>query len=87
MSTDAERLMTHEYRQSKITQVQNAIPDASVEECEGKLQLFRWDVEQVIRHIKIERLLRLGLTDRSKCESALQRTNWNVELAASSMLE
>jgi len=41
----------------------------------------------VKKQIKIDILSRLGLADRDKCESALQRTNWNVELAASSILE
>lgn len=30
---------------------------------------------------------RLGLATREQCEMALQRTNWNVELAASSILD
>lgn len=32
-------------------------------------------------------LFRLGLAERSDCEAALQRANWNVELAASAILD
>ncbi|XP_031630294.1 activated CDC42 kinase 1 [Contarinia nasturtii] len=40
-----------------------------------------------IKNMKIEQLLRLGLAPRFKCEEALIKTGWSIELAASSLLE
>lgn len=87
LSADAERLMTPEYRNSKISQVKQCVPDAGHDECLNALQQTGWDVAQAIKDIKIDTLLKLGLVDRHGCETALQKTNWNVELAASAILD
>ncbi|XP_076251384.1 activated Cdc42 kinase isoform X1 [Rhynchophorus ferrugineus] len=87
LSADAERLMTPEYRNNKISQVRECVPDAAADECLCVLQQSGWDVSQAIKNIKISKLLKLGLADRSGCEEALQKTNWNVELAASAILD
>lgn len=87
LSADAERLMTPEYRHNKIGQIRECVPDANEAECMHSLQMCGWDVTAAIKHIKIEKLVKLGLAGRPQCESALQRTNWNVELAASAILD
>ncbi|GJQ71627.1 Ack [Trypoxylus dichotomus] len=87
LSADAERLMTPEYRMNKISQVREAVPDADSDECLNTLQSFGWDVSATIRSLKVDKLLRLGLTSKEQCERALQRSNWNVEMAASILLD
>ncbi|XP_017781945.1 PREDICTED: activated CDC42 kinase 1 isoform X2 [Nicrophorus vespilloides] len=87
LSFDAERLMTQEYRENKVSQLQDAVPDVTVDECVTVLQSKGWDLNASIRHIKIDKLVRLGLAEREQCERVLQRVNWNVELAASSILD
>ncbi|KAK9745424.1 GTPase binding [Popillia japonica] len=87
LSADAERLMTPEYRLNKISQVKEALPDADSDECLNTLQSFGWDVSATIRSLKVDKLLRLGLTSKEQCEKALQRSNWNVEMAASILLD
>ncbi|CAH1980281.1 unnamed protein product [Acanthoscelides obtectus] len=87
LTADAERLMTPEYRSTKVGQVKECIPDAHVEECLSSLQACGWDVALAVKNLKIERLVKLGVADRPRCEAALQRTNWNVELAASAILD
>nr|CAH7760487.1 unnamed protein product [Callosobruchus chinensis] len=87
LTADAERLMTPEYRTCKIGQVKECIPDAHVDECLSSLQACGWDVALAVKNLKIDRLVKLGLADRGRCETALQRTNWNVELAASAILD
>ncbi|KAG8239046.1 hypothetical protein J437_LFUL016683 [Ladona fulva] len=57
------------------------------EEVITALEATGWDASAAARHIKLDRLLRLGLASRLQCENALQRTNWNLEMAASSLLE
>ncbi|XP_066249305.1 activated Cdc42 kinase Ack isoform X2 [Euwallacea similis] len=87
LSADAERLMTPEYRNNKISQVKECVPDVSTDECLNVLQQCGWDVALAIKTAKIDTLVKLGLDDRNGCEVALQRSNWNVELAASAILD
>ncbi|EFA13584.2 hypothetical protein TcasGA2_TC001851 [Tribolium castaneum] len=87
LSADAERLMTSEYRNNKISQVRECVPDISTSDCLQTLQLCGWEVAATVKHVKIDKLLKLGLASRERCEAALQRTNWNVELAASAILD
>ncbi|KAK4875251.1 hypothetical protein RN001_011673 [Aquatica leii] len=87
LSADAERLMTPEFRNNKVSRVRDEIPEIETDHCLGILQACGWDVSVTIRTIKIEKLLRLGIASREQCETALQRTNWNVELAASSIFD
>ncbi|XP_072382085.1 activated Cdc42 kinase Ack isoform X1 [Diabrotica undecimpunctata] len=87
LTADAERLMTPEYRSNKISQVRDCIPDVDIDECLSVLQASGWDVAFAIKTLKINKLVRLGVADSSRCETALQHTNWNVELAASAILD
>lgn len=87
LSVDAERLMSPEYRNTKMARVLELVPDCETADCFAALQGLGWDVDAAVRKIKIDKLVRLGLAERENCELALQRTNWNVELAASSILD
>ncbi|CAG9859957.1 unnamed protein product [Phyllotreta striolata] len=87
LSADAERLMTPEYRSNKISQVRDCLPDVDIDECLSVLQSKGWDVANSVKTLKINKLLRLGLADQARCEAALHQTNWNVELAASAILD
>ncbi|XP_055598876.1 activated Cdc42 kinase Ack [Uranotaenia lowii] len=61
--------------------------DASEPEAREALVAVGWDHNMAIRHFKIERLCRLGLANRLKCEEALHKTGWSIQLAASILLE
>ncbi|XP_074028397.1 activated Cdc42 kinase isoform X2 [Leptinotarsa decemlineata] len=87
LSADAERLMTPEYRRNKISQVRECVSDVDMDECLFALQSNGWDVALTVKSLKINKLVRLGLAEKEQCEAALQRTNWNVELAASAILD
>ncbi|KAK5644335.1 hypothetical protein RI129_005635 [Pyrocoelia pectoralis] len=87
LSADAERLMTPEFRNNKISRVRDEVPDVETDHCLSVLQSCGWDVSGTVKTIKIDKLLRLGVATRQQCEAALQRTNWNVELAASSIFD
>lgn len=87
LSADAERLMTPEFRNGKISQVMNCVPNVTKDECSSALQTYGWDVSKTIKYMKLENLLKLGLANRENCEKALQNANWNVELAASAILD
>uniref|UniRef100_A0A182RVD1 Uncharacterized protein n=1 Tax=Anopheles funestus TaxID=62324 RepID=A0A182RVD1_ANOFN len=61
--------------------------EANEEEARNSLTAVHWDHTLAVRHFKIERLCRLGLANRTRCEEALQKTGWSIQLAASILLE
>ncbi|XP_058118561.1 activated Cdc42 kinase Ack [Anopheles ziemanni] len=61
--------------------------EANEEEARNSLAAVCWDHTLAVRHFKIERLCRLGLANRTRCEEALQKTGWSIQLAASILLE
>uniref|UniRef100_A0A182N3J1 Uncharacterized protein n=1 Tax=Anopheles dirus TaxID=7168 RepID=A0A182N3J1_9DIPT len=61
--------------------------EANEEEARNSLAAVHWDHRLAVRHFKIERLCRLGLANRTRCEEALQKTGWSIQLAASILLE
>ncbi|XP_053680345.1 activated Cdc42 kinase Ack [Anopheles nili] len=61
--------------------------EANEEEARNSLSAVNWDHTLAVRHFKIERLCRLGLANRTRCEEALQKTGWSIQLAASILLE
>ncbi|XP_015605227.1 tyrosine-protein kinase sid-3 [Cephus cinctus] len=85
--------LNDEFRASKIMNVQKEAGDASRQEILAALQATGWDTNQAARQIvkdrqaKIDSLLRLGLADRHQCEGALKQTKYDVELAASLLLD
>lgn len=70
-----------------MSQVRDCVPDVSTEEILSKLQSCGWDITATIKSLKLDKLVKLGMANRTQCEAALQRTNWNVELAASAILD
>ncbi|XP_019887576.1 uncharacterized protein LOC105280462 isoform X3 [Ooceraea biroi] len=85
--------LSDEFRASKIMKVQRDAADASQQEVLAALQATGWDTNQAAKQIakdrqaKIESLVRLGLANRQQCESALKRTEYDVEMAASLLLD
>uniref|UniRef100_A0A336MGY0 non-specific protein-tyrosine kinase n=1 Tax=Culicoides sonorensis TaxID=179676 RepID=A0A336MGY0_CULSO len=61
--------------------------EASNEEAKLALEAVNWDHTAAVRHFKVERLFRLGVASRERCQEALLKTGWSVELAASILLE
>lgn len=58
LSADAERLMTAEYRNNKISKIREEVPDAENEESLSALQASGWDVAAAIRSMKTDKLFR-----------------------------
>ena len=50
------------------------------------LSAAHWDVDGAIRHLKVERVSRLGLASRDQCEMTLANCSWDVEAAAAALL-
>ncbi|XP_061934745.1 activated Cdc42 kinase Ack [Apis cerana] len=85
--------LNDEFRANKVMKVQRETSDASHQEILIALQATGWDTHQAAKQIlkdrqaKIESLVRLGLADRQQCEGALKQTEYNVDLAASLLLD
>ncbi|KAL2713184.1 activated Cdc42 kinase Ack [Vespula squamosa] len=85
--------LNDEFRATKIMRVQRDISDASQQEILAALQATGWDTAQAAKQImkdrlvKLESLKRLGLADRQQCENALKQTDYDVERAASLLLD
>ena len=45
------------------------------------------NIQAAVRFLKVDRLYRLGLATKPQCEAMLCSFNWDVELAASRMLD
>ncbi|PSN56691.1 hypothetical protein C0J52_00002 [Blattella germanica] len=71
----------------KVGLLQEIGDDAAEEEALAALQATGWDVQAAARHIKLNRLIRLGIASRHQCEMALQKSSWNLEQAASAILD
>ncbi|CAL7942057.1 unnamed protein product [Xylocopa violacea] len=85
--------LNDEFRASKVLKVQRETVDASQQEILTALQATGWDTSQAAKQIlkdrqaKVESLVRLGLADRQQCEGALKQTEYDVDLAASLLLD
>ncbi|KAL6430119.1 hypothetical protein ACFW04_007716 [Cataglyphis niger] len=85
--------LSDEFRASRIMKVQKEAGDASQQEVLAALQATGWDTNQAAKQIakdrqaKIESLVRLGLANKQQCESILKQTKYDVEMAASLLLD
>ncbi|XP_012282721.1 activated CDC42 kinase 1 isoform X2 [Orussus abietinus] len=85
--------LNDEFRASKVMKVQKEAADASQQEILAALQATGWDASQAARQIikdrqaKIDSLVRLGLADRIQCERTLEQTEYDVDMAASLLLD
>ncbi|XP_065341081.1 activated Cdc42 kinase Ack isoform X2 [Cloeon dipterum] len=72
---------------SKVALVLQQVGGGAEDEGVAALRVANGDIMAAVKHIKLERLTRLGLAPKIHCEEALRRTAWNMEAAASSLLE
>ncbi|KAL7300434.1 hypothetical protein TKK_0006788 [Trichogramma kaykai] len=85
--------LNDEFRASKVMKVQQEAQDASQQEALAALQATGWDTAEAARQIgrdrlaKIETLVRLGLATKQQCELALKRAKFDVDQAASLLLD
>lgn len=64
------------------------VPGTSIEEAHTALQNHSWNTNRAVRYLKIEQLFRLGaVTNRDECERELKHFNWDIQNAASSLID
>merc|ERR1712228_385636 len=70
----------------RLVKIQSAVSGTTQEEALKALSAAHWDVDGAIRHLKVERVFRLGLASRDQCEMTLANCSWDVEAAGAALL-
>jgi len=73
--------------QEMIEQVRGGVSDVSEDEACTALSTHRWNVGEAVKYIKVEHLFRLALASRQTCQSLLEKYGWNLEMAASALVD
>ena len=72
---------------TEILAMQTLLPGSSREECLAAIMANPGNIEGALRQIKLDHLVRLGIASRQVCENALRNHQWNVDQAASALLD
>ncbi|XP_018496050.1 uncharacterized protein LOC100907002 [Galendromus occidentalis] len=72
---------------TEILAMQTLLPGSSREECLAAIMANPGNIEGALRQIKLDHLVRLGIAPRQVCENALRNHQWNVDQAASALLD
>lgn len=67
--------------------IQAQVSGVTMDECQASYQQHNGNVEAIVRDLQLMQLCRLGIASKPQCEAALKAAGWNVELAASSLLD
>ncbi|KAI1299968.1 Activated CDC42 kinase 1 [Halotydeus destructor] len=70
-----------------ILSLQAKVSDSTYEECKKVLYRHNMDKFAALKDLQTARLLRLNIADRPEVERALRDTHWDMEAAASRLLE
>ncbi|KAH8379079.1 hypothetical protein KR009_003014 [Drosophila setifemur] len=74
--------------QEKLQLLMQELGNSAIEQdVRNALRAASGDVPLAKKHYKIDQLARLGLAERSKCEHALQLSDWSLEVAAELLLQ
>jgi len=72
---------------NKIAQCSKKVPGMSGSEIRAALTAVNWDTSIAVKNLKIDKLYRIGVATKPKCEKVLQAVNWDLEQAASKLLD
>lgn len=71
---------------SKLNAVKEAVPFVNDQKCAAALNRCGGNVEAAARELKLEKLVDLGIAPKDRCRAALEKTNWDLDQAASQLL-
>lgn len=63
------------------------VPGVSASQCRSALEAVNWDTGIAIKNLKIDKLYRIGVADKPKCEKVLASMGWDLERAAAMLLD
>ena len=72
---------------NKIAQCNKMVPGMSGTEIRASLVAVNWDTSVAVKNLKIDKLYRIGVATKPKCEKVLQAVSWDLEQAASKLLD
>jgi len=72
---------------NKIAQCSKMVPGMSGSEIRSVLETVNWDTSIAVKNLKIDKLYRIGVATKPKCEKVLQAVSWDLEQAASKLLD
>lgn len=72
---------------NKIAQCSKMVPGMSGSEIRAVLEAVNWDTSIAVKNLKIDKLYRIGVATKPKCEKVLQAVSWDLEQAASKLLD
>ena len=72
---------------NKIAQCSKMVPGMSGTEIKAALEAVNWDTSVAVKNLKIDKLFRIGVATKPKCEKVLQAVSWDLERAASKLLD
>lgn len=67
--------------------IQNQVSGVTMDECQVAYQKHNGNMEAAVKDLQLMQLCRLGIASDYQCEKALRAMNWNLELAASSLVD
>lgn len=70
-----------------LASMQNQVSGVTMDECQVAYQKHNGNIEAAVKELQLMQLCRLGIAPESQCEKALRSVNWNLELAASSLVD
>ena len=63
------------------------VPGLSASQCRSALEAVNWDTGIAVKNLKIDKLYRIGVAEKSACEKMLSSVNWDLERAAAMLLD
>ncbi|XP_035213671.1 activated CDC42 kinase 1-like [Stegodyphus dumicola] len=70
-----------------LTFMQAQVSGVTLDECHAAYQRHNGNMPEAVKDLQLSQLCRLGIASRAQCEQALRSVNWNLELAASSLVD
>lgn len=67
--------------------IRNQVSGVTMDECQAAYQKHNGNIQAAVRELQLMQLCRLGIAPKHQCEKALEVVNWNLELAASSLVD
>ena len=69
------------------SQVSKLVPGVSGSQCRAALEAVNWDTSIAVKNLKIDKLYRIGVAEKTTCEKVLKSVEWDLEQAAASLLD
>lgn len=73
--------------ESMIESLLSKVQSANRDDCRRSLFRNNMDVVSALKDLQMSQLMRLGIGDKTQVEAALRETNWDLETAASRLLD